>query len=67
MDKKSKNDSSSETSSYQSASEVLTGKMNINGVEMELGDLSEDEEDLQALMMDDGETPGHNSYARFKT
>ena len=70
-DKKDKesDDSSSETSSYHSENSkgVLGKKMVINGVNMELGDLSEeDEEDLAALDID-GETAGPNSYVRFKT
>lgn len=41
--------------------------MVINGVNMELGDLSdEEEEDLAALDID-GENQGPNSYVRFKT
>ena len=64
--------SSSETSSYHSEnSKGVLGKfgkeMVINGVRMDLGDLSEeDEEDLAAIDID-GEADGPNSYVRFKT
>jgi hypothetical protein len=36
----------------------------MNGVPMELGDLSEEDE---MALFDDGETKGPDSYARFKT
>ena len=65
----SSDESSSETSSYHSENSngKLGSRMVINGVNMELGDLSEeDEEDLAALDID-GETAGPNSYVRFKT
>lgn len=65
MNKNSDNDSSSsDTSSYHSEnSNKKLENIKINGVEMELGDLSS--EDEMALFED--ETPGPNSYARFKT
>lgn len=73
MDASKKDDSSdgssSETSSYHSENSkgVLGKEMVINGVRMDLGDLSEeDEEDLAALDID-GEAAGPNSYVRFKT
>ena len=71
-DDSSSDGSSSETSSYhsensKSGKDILGQKMVINGVDMELGDLSEeDEEDLAALDID-GEASGPNSYVRFKT
>ena len=67
MKSKQEDASSSETSSYHSDNEGLGDKIKINGVDMELGDLSEDDVEDLGAMMDEGETQGPNSYARFKT
>lgn len=60
-------DSSSDTSSYHSGNEGESKLKNLkmNGVAMETGDLSSEDEML--LQADDGETKGPDSYARFKT
>ena len=58
------NDSSSETSSYHSENSSKLKNVKLNGVDLELGDLSSEDE---MALFDDGETPGPNSYERFKT